>query len=217
MNQILWLPNLISLSRVILLWPAAHYIAGETTHDTIWCLVVVFVAGLTDGLDGFLARRVNLVGRLGIALDPIADKIFVGGLVLLAIIYRDFPVWLAAVVIGRDLAIIVIGGFLMRGRKISLPSNITGKYTFGSLIGLLFSYIIRFDFGIIAYTISSLILLAASTILYARVMIKVRKGIPLKPPRDPLWLKRFRIIGSWLFVAVYISIWLYQNTDLFSF
>ena len=216
MRQLFQLPNLLSLSRIALLWPVGHFIAGDTQADIYWCLLFVFIAGLTDGLDGILARKMNQVSRLGIALDPFADKIFIGGLVLMAIIYRDFPVWLAILVIGRDLAIIIAGALLMRGTKISLPSNITGKYTFGALVNLLFSYIIRFEFGIVAATIASVLLLVASTLLYARIMFKIRRGIPINPPRDPRWLQLTRLIGSWIYLIAYILIWLYQNTRLFS-
>lgn len=216
MRELFQIPNLLSLSRIVLLWPVGYFLARGTRTDTYWCLLFVFVAGLTDGLDGYLARRMNQVGRMGIALDPLADKIFIGGLVLMAIIYRDFPIWLAAAVIGRDLAIIILGGLLMRGTKISLPSNITGKYTFGALVNLLFSYIIQFQFGILAATIATVTLLIASTLLYARIMIKIKQGTPIKRPHDPLWLKRFRFIGSTAYLTAYILIWIYQNTSLFS-
>lgn len=216
MKQIFQLPNLVSLSRIFLLWPAAYFMTWEDPEGTLWCMAIVVLAGLTDGLDGYLARRLNQVGRLGIVLDPIADKIFVGGLVIMAIFYREFPVWLAAIVIGRDLLIMIIGGLLIRGTEISLPSNITGKFTFGALLALLFSHIIRYPFGIITLTIASLILLTASTILYARVIIRIKQGRPLKPYHDPPYLRWPRVIGSWIYVGIYFGFWLYQNTDLLS-
>lgn len=216
LKQIFQIPNLVSLSRILLLWPAAHFMALDEAEGTIGCLVVLVVAGLSDGLDGYLARRLGQISRLGIALDPIADKIFVGGLAIMAVIYRDFPIWLASVVIGRDLLIMIVGGVLMRGTKISLPSNITGKYTFGVLVTLLFSHIVRYPFGIITSTIASLILLTASTILYARLMIRIRQGHPLKPYHDPVWLRRLRLIGSWIYVLVFFAILLYQQSGLLS-
>lgn len=216
MKQIFQLPNLLSLSRILLLWPAAYFITRNDPEGTLWCVAIIVIAGLTDGLDGYLARRLNQVDRLGIALDPIADKIFVGGLVIMAIFYREFPVWLAAIVIGRDLLIMIVGGLLIRGTQINLSSNITGKFTFGALIALLFSHIIRYQFGIITLTIASLILLTASTILYARVMIKIKQGRPLKPYDDPVWLRWSRVIGSWIYVGIYFGLWLYQNQDLIS-
>jgi CDP-diacylglycerol--glycerol-3-phosphate 3-phosphatidyltransferase len=176
LHEIWKAPNLVSLSRVFLTPVVALFIAGQDTRSKLICLGLLILAAVTDGLDGWLARRTNNVSRLGIALDPVADKIFAGVLVVLLIAYRGFPLWLAGVIIGRDLLIMLAGLSLMRGRTISLPSNHTGKYAFSSIAVLLGSYVITFPFGIVLTTWTTLILLALSLVVYARTFVAVRRG-----------------------------------------
>ena len=110
------LPNLLSLSRVVLAPVIWYFLRLDTPGATATAAGLVILAGVTDGLDGYLARKMGGVTRLGIALDPIADKLFALLLVMGLILYRGFPIWLAAAVVARD-AIILIGGLLLtRGR-----------------------------------------------------------------------------------------------------
>ena len=66
------LPNAITLSRIALV-PVLILLLKDQEYG--WALVLFLVAGVSDGLDGFLAKRLNLVSRLGAILDPAADKI----------------------------------------------------------------------------------------------------------------------------------------------
>ncbi len=74
-------------------------------------LVLILIAGLSDGLDGYLAKRFDWRTRLGGLLDPLADKLLLVTVVLTLTFMNLTPVWLACVVIGRDL-IIVTGAIL---------------------------------------------------------------------------------------------------------
>ena len=65
------LPNVITLTRLLLLVPLAFYLSKA---DYRVSLIIFFIAGLSDALDGFLAKRFNWVSRFGSILDPIADK-----------------------------------------------------------------------------------------------------------------------------------------------
>lgn len=179
--EILRLPNLVSMSRIAMIPLLWYFLAGSGQSAMFWAAVVMIAAGVSDGLDGWLARRMNLVTPLGIALDPIADKVFAGAMVILLIFYREFPVWLASIIIGRDLLILLAGLVLLRGRDITLPSNLTGKYAFTAIAVLLGSYVIRFPFGIELFTWLTIALVAASTFSYGRVFVFVRQGE--RPPQ----------------------------------
>lgn len=92
------------------------------------------LAAFSDGLDGFLARRLNRRTRLGAILDPLADKVFLNtAIVLLSLgirgLYR-FPHWFAVMVLGRDL-LILLGALLIKRQKGSLEAvpNALGKTT----------------------------------------------------------------------------------------
>lgn len=71
-------------------------------------LILFFVAGFSDGVDGYLAKRFNWHTRLGALLDPIADKLLVAGTFLALVYTGHVPVWLAALVVLRD--VVIIGG-----------------------------------------------------------------------------------------------------------
>ena len=71
-----------------------------------WALALFWLAGFSDGLDGYLAKRFEWHTRLGALLDPIADKLLVAGTFITLAYTQDIPVWLAAVVILRDVVIV---------------------------------------------------------------------------------------------------------------
>ena len=195
--------NLLSLSRILLTPFVAYGLSREDTTGTILTVVLFLIAAVTDFLDGFVARRLNQVTRLGVSLDPIADKIFAATVIILLIVYRDFPIWLAGVIVGRDLLILLAGMILLRGRDVTLPSNITGKYAFGSIALLLGAYVIRFSFGIELFTWVTLILIALSTVNYARVFVKVRAGEPVPQFDDrPMW-KILRVAVSVVIAGIF--------------
>jgi len=96
------LPNVITVVRIAMIVPTAwllwqsHYIEA---------LVLTTLAGASDAVDGWLARRFNAVSQLGAALDPVADKLLVAVLFVIFAVQGHLPVWLAVIVLGRDLVI----------------------------------------------------------------------------------------------------------------
>ena len=85
-------------------------------------------AALTDLLDGFLARRLKVSSRIGAYLDPIADKILLSGSFLMLGLTRAIPIWLTAVVLGRDLILLAGAAVAIRGTsKTDLSPSIWGK------------------------------------------------------------------------------------------
>jgi len=190
----LTLPNLLTLIRVLLAPVVAYFIGRADTGATVLAAVLFILAGITDGLDGYLARRLNCETRLGVALDPIADKVFAIVLVGALILWRAFPIWLAGVIIGRDLVLLGGGIILMRRYPgISLPSNLTGKWTFAAVAVLLGAYIIRFQFSIQLMTPIVVALLAASVLNYGRVFLAVNRRRKVEPFRDRPAYRAIRI------------------------
>lgn len=99
------LPNLLTAARLLLSLPIILLILGERFAPALWlCLV----AGLTDALDGSLARRCGWVSRLGALLDPLADKLLLVGSSLALAWVGVLPWWLCLMMIGRDL--LILGG-----------------------------------------------------------------------------------------------------------
>ena len=99
-----WLPNAISILRIALVPPILILILQG---DYGWALALFFFAGFSDGLDGYLAVRFEWTTRLGGLLDPAADKLLITGLFVTLAYTGDIPVWLAAIVILRDVVIVL--------------------------------------------------------------------------------------------------------------
>jgi CDP-diacylglycerol--glycerol-3-phosphate 3-phosphatidyltransferase len=196
--------NLLSLSRILLTPFIGYYLWKGDDQSTLICAVLLIIAGITDGLDGFLARRLNQVSRLGVVLDPLADKVFAAALVVMLIFFRGMPVWLAIVIVGRDLLLLAGGILLLKGKDVVIPSNLTGKYTFGSIAVLLGSYVIRFDFGITLFTYVTVALIAASTIAYVRIFLLAKKGIAPEPFVDRSFYRGARVVITIVIAAVSI-------------
>jgi cardiolipin synthase (CMP-forming) len=91
-------------------------------------LLLVLLAGITDWLDGFSARRLGVSGHIGLVLDPMADKIMLVTLFVVLAVVQLIPVWMLVLAMGRDL-VIVTGAYLLRvfrGVRMFRPS-MTGK------------------------------------------------------------------------------------------
>lgn len=132
-----WLPNAISLFRIGLVAPVLLLIVENRFEPA---LIVFFVAGFSDGVDGYLAKRFNWHTRLGALLDPIADKLLVAG-TFLALVYTGLvPVWLAVLVILRD--VVIVGGAaaysLLVGPVEGEPTRISKLNTALELLFVLF-------------------------------------------------------------------------------
>jgi cardiolipin synthase len=99
------LPNLISVLRIALVAPLIIAIVQEKYAAA---LVVAIVAGVSDGMDGYLARHFHWQSRLGSILDPVADKLMLVGCMLTLGWLHEAPSWLVALVVARD-AVIALG------------------------------------------------------------------------------------------------------------
>ena len=123
------LPNLITLSRIAL---APVLILLLKDHEYAMSLVVFIVAGVSDGLDGFIAKRFHLTSRLGAVLDPVADKILLLSAYVMLTFLEHLPFWLMLTVVFRDL--LIVGGYLvytsMVGSVQMRPSHLSKLNTF---------------------------------------------------------------------------------------
>ncbi len=117
-------PNLLTLIRILLIPLFVILIINQSLW---WALIIFALAGITDGIDGLIARITHQRTELGAYLDPIADKLLLSaGFITLAII-EMVPSWLAVIVIARDM-IILLGILVMILTHIPLkvqPSTIS--------------------------------------------------------------------------------------------
>lgn len=103
-------PNLITVVRILLAPVFVWMLLADAGHDgpLRWTAAVLFVLAIaTDGVDGAIARRNNLVTDLGKLLDPIADKVLTGGALVSLSILGELPWWVTIVILVREIGITV--------------------------------------------------------------------------------------------------------------
>lgn len=106
--QLRHLPNLITCMRFILIGPILWALLTKCYPLAFYLFLI---AGLSDGLDGLLARFFDWTTPLGALLDPLADKLLLMGSFIVLAYLQQIPVWLTIMVIGRD--IWIMGGALL--------------------------------------------------------------------------------------------------------
>lgn len=126
--------NVLTFVRLLLLPPIFFLIRQDGSTAQYATLLLVVIGWLTDGLDGYLARRMGQISELGKILDPLVDKLFVLFLLFFLTILRDFPPWVLAIILIRDLLILGCGFYLAHKRKTIEGSHLWGKLTTNALI-----------------------------------------------------------------------------------
>jgi len=122
------LPNLITVVRILLAPVFIWMLLADGGSDGAlrWAAAVLFILAIaTDGIDGAIARKYNLVTDLGKLLDPIADKILTGGALVCLSILGELPWWVTIVILLREVGITVFRFVMLRDRVI--PASRGGK------------------------------------------------------------------------------------------
>jgi cardiolipin synthase len=106
------LANLVTVGRMLTVVPIVWLVTAEQLQAAFWLFVA---AGVSDALDGYIAKNFNAKTELGAYLDPLADKVLLNGIYVALTLIGWLPVWLTALVISRDL-LIVVGVVLIQRR-----------------------------------------------------------------------------------------------------
>ena len=105
--------------------------------EFVWSLIILACASATDWLDGQIARRFNQITRLGQMLDPAADRLFIFATLIGLTINGNIPLWLAVIVVSRDLMLLAVYPVLANHGYGPLPVHFLGKAgTFALLYAL---------------------------------------------------------------------------------
>lgn len=178
------LPNLISLVRILLIFPVVYLILQGAYA---FALVLFFLAGLSDAVDGFLARHFNWTSRLGGWLDPVADKAMQMSVYFVMSWVQLIPWWLVVAVIVRDVVIIAGGtAYYFLIEKVSAEPRMLSKINTGMQILLIL--VVLFDagvmsvpswmIGVLVYTVLATIVLSGVNYIWiwGRRAIANRRG-----------------------------------------
>lgn len=124
-DRVLTVPNLISFARLagvpVFLWLVL------VPQADAWAVLLLVVAGASDWLDGWLARRLGQISRLGQLLDPIADRLYIAATLLGLALRGIVPWWLVLLLLGRDLLLALFLPALKRRGQTGLPVHFLGK------------------------------------------------------------------------------------------
>jgi CDP-diacylglycerol--glycerol-3-phosphate 3-phosphatidyltransferase len=120
------LPNALTIGRLALI-PVFVVLMVDAGHNPSWPAGIVFgIAGITDQVDGYLARRWHVESHFGKIADPLADRLMIDAAVILLAYYDRLP-WIGLVVIvGRDV-LLLVGARYLQPRGVELDVNIVGK------------------------------------------------------------------------------------------
>jgi cardiolipin synthase len=123
-EQFMTVPNLLSMLRLTLVPVFLYLLLNEKYLSAI---IVLALSSLTDYLDGYFARKFNQVTRLGQLLDPAADRLYIFSTLVGLSITGIIPVWLALVIIGRDVVLAIAYPILATYGYGPLPVHYLGK------------------------------------------------------------------------------------------
>jgi cardiolipin synthase len=160
-------PNALSILRIILTVPV---VMALLNHQYFLAMVLFFVAGITDGLDGWIAKRYSFQTRLGSLLDPVADKLLLVGSFIALYIINLIPMWLLILIFLRDVMIVsgTVGCFIGTGvskNELLTPSKLSKINTTLQIILVLFLVVIQLYPIQEQWTTAFFIIVATSTVL----------------------------------------------------
>ncbi|HEX9638672.1 MAG TPA: CDP-alcohol phosphatidyltransferase family protein [Acidobacteriota bacterium] len=172
-QQLLTLPNLFTLSRPLFLPLVALCLMDPSRSASYAALALLGCAFLTDYFDGYFARRLGQTTALGLMLDPIADKIVTSTLAVLLCVYRDYPWYMSALVIGRDLTVFLVSLFAVHAKgELLAPDSLGRKNLVVILLGML-AYLMQWQpWGRILVGLS-LVTIVLSSANYLRVFLQL--------------------------------------------
>jgi cardiolipin synthase len=137
------IPNLITLGRILLVPVVVWAIAS----GAMWIAFVLFLAaGVSDAVDGYLAKRFNMTSVLGAYLDPLADKALIVSIYLALSVNHLIPRWLVILVVSRD--ILIVGGIILAwviGNPLKIRPLLVSKLT--TVAQILFACVVLGSLG----------------------------------------------------------------------
>jgi cardiolipin synthase len=191
--MLLNIPNLVTLSRIVLipLLIGIYYLPNEWmtgSNKDVTATVIFIVAGITDWLDGYLARRLNQMSAFGAFLDPVADKLIVVG-ALVVLMHLQPPrvdALVALVIIGREVAISALREWMAKvGQATSVAVAFIGKLkTTTQMIAIPLLLFHDHLFGVDCQWWGTILINVAAVLTVASMLYYLRKALPYAAVRS---------------------------------
>ena len=164
----IFIPNLLTIVRIALVYPILNNIYLGNFEISI---IYFVVASITDGLDGFIARKMNWQTELGTLLDPVADKILLSGSIFILWLNQYIPFYIFVIFFSRDVAILLGAAIRMTIIESDTPTpNFLGKLTTTLqiiYIAIIFlKEIIELHFGLLPLDVFIILVTVLSLVVY---------------------------------------------------
>ena len=178
-------PNLVTLSRIILipLLIGIYYLPDEWLSwqgKNITATAVFILAGITDWLDGYLARRLNQMSAFGAFLDPVADKLIVVAALLVLLYVGRVDMLVALIIVGREIAISALREWMAKmGQSASVAVAFIGKLkTVVQMIAI--PLLLYHDplLGLDCQFLGTILINVAAVLTVASMLYYLRKALP---------------------------------------
>ena len=165
----IFIPNLLSIIRIVLVYPILYNIF---LGNFIVSIIYFVIASVTDALDGFLARKMDWQTQLGKILDPVADKLLLSGTIFILWLNDYIPFYIFIIFISRDIAILIGAAIKMSLIESATPlPNFLGKFTtILQIVYIAFIYlkeIMNFEFSLISLDVFIVFITVLSLIVYS--------------------------------------------------
>lgn len=170
------IPNLITIGRILLV-PLTVWLIISEAFGFAWLAFVA--AGVSDGVDGYLARRLNQRSELGAYLDPLADKALMVSIYVSLGFLKLLPAWLVILVVSRD--ILIVGAVILAwviGKPMPVVPlmvskvNTVAQIVFAALVLGVLALGVQLDAALLAMMVMVAVLTAASGALYLREWVR---------------------------------------------
>ena len=170
----IFIPNLLTIIRIALVFPILNNIYLGNFEISI---IYFIVASVTDGLDGFIARKMNWQTELGTLLDPVADKILLSGSVFILWLNQYIPFYIFVIFFSRDVVILLGAAIRMSVIESDTPTpNFLGKLTTTLqiiYIAIIFLKVITdLDFGVFPLDVVIILVTILSLVVYAHNWVR---------------------------------------------
>lgn len=120
------IPNILTIFRIFLVPVFILFFFSGMNNSFLYSIMIFLLAGLTDILDGYIARKYNMVTKWGTILDPFADKLMLITVLTCLTIKNYIPLWVLIVIALKDI-LMIFGGSYLFTKKTVIPSNTIGK------------------------------------------------------------------------------------------
>jgi cardiolipin synthase (CMP-forming) len=181
-------PNLVTFSRIVLipLLIGIYYLPLSTETQNLSATALFVFAGITDWLDGWLARRLNQMSAFGAFLDPVADKLIVVAALLALLYLNRVDMIVALIIVGREIAISALREWMAKvGQAKSVAVAAIGKLkTVAQMVAIPLLLFHDALFGLDCQWLGTILINVAAVLTVMSMLYYLRKALPYASVRS---------------------------------